>query len=186
MRLAAQYSHNNGLSEISRRHASLLAELHDSIICAEISAPKSGRYTMKDELFDLSVDLGEELGRQLSTRGWTKLTIGCDSPSISYLGGRKAEQHFPVEFREVDFVKYGLGVEVQFGKPSLPVCSACAKMTIFHNLGHIDCGIEIVPVKALALEMSSGVSYFEQFVWDLRQRGVADIDIPVLILGIDA
>jgi hypothetical protein len=27
-------------------------------------------------------------------------------------------------------------------------------------------------------------SYFEQFVWDLKQRGVADIDIPVLILGI--
>ncbi len=36
------------------------------------------------------------------------------------------------------------------------------------------------------LDASSGVSYFEQFVWDLKQRGVADIDIPVLILGIDA
>jgi len=59
-------------------------------------------------------------------------------------------------------------------------------MTIFRNLGHIDCGIEIVPVKTFALEMSSGVSYFEQFVWDLENRGVADIDIPVLILGIDA
>ena len=33
--------------------------------------------------------------------------------------------------------------------------------------------------------MSSGVSYFEQFAWDLKTRGVADIDIPVLILGID-
>ncbi len=34
--------------------------------------------------------------------------------------------------------------------------------------------------------MSTGVSYFEQFVWDLEARGVADIDIPVLILGISA
>ena len=33
--------------------------------------------------------------------------------------------------------------------------------------------------------MSTGVSYFEQFVWDLETRGVADIDIPVLIFGID-
>jgi len=40
-------------------------------------------------------------------------------------------------------------------------------------------------MKKFALEMSSGVSYFEQFVWDLEHRGVADIDIPVLILGID-
>jgi hypothetical protein len=28
------------------------------------------------------------------------------------------------------------------------------------------------------------VSYFEQIVWDLEHRGVSDIDIPVLILGI--
>ena len=62
----------------------------------------------------------------------------------------------------------------------------CAKMTIFRNLGYIDAGIEIVPVKSFANEMSTGVSYFEQFVWDLEARRVADIDIPVLIFGIDA
>lgn len=88
-------------------------------------------------------------------------------------------------YRFIDFVKDGLSVEVMFDWPPPMVCSVCAKMTIFHNLGHINCGIEVVPVKALSLKMSSGVSYFEQFVWDLRQRGVADIDIPVLILGID-
>lgn len=79
-----------------------------------------------------------------------------------------------------------LGVEVQFGKYAFMVYNVCAKMTIFSKLGHIDCGVEIVPVKAFAEEMSSGVSYFEQFVWDLESRGVADIDVPVLILGIDA
>lgn len=59
-------------------------------------------------------------------------------------------------------------------------------MTIFKNLGHIDCGIEVVPVKAFVEEMSSGISYFEQFVWDLETRGVSNIDIPVLVLGLDA
>lgn len=39
---------------------------------------------------------------------------------------------------------------------------------------------------ALAESMSTGVSYFEQFVWDLEHRGVSDIDIPVLIYGIGA
>ncbi|MCA9947307.1 MAG: hypothetical protein KC449_27700 [Anaerolineales bacterium] len=57
-------------------------------------------------------------------------------------------------------------------------------MTIFHNQGVIDAGVEIVPLRELAQEMSTGVSYFEQFVWDLEHRGVADIDIPVLILGV--
>lgn len=91
-----------------------------------------------------------------------------------------------VGFRDMDFLKEKLGVEVQFGKYSFMVYNVAAKMTIFRNLGFIDTGIEVVPVKRFALQMSSGVSYFEQFVWDLEQRGVADIDVPVLILGIDS
>ena len=66
------------------------------------------------------------------------------------------------------------------------VYNVCAKMTIFNKLDYIDYGVEIVPVKAFADEMSTGVSYFEQFIWDLGQRGVSNIDIPVLIVGIDA
>ena len=86
----------------------------------------------------------------------------------------------------MDFVKERLGVEIQFGKYAFMVYNVCAKMTIFHNFGIIDAGIEVVPVKRFADNMSTGVSYFEQFTWDLMHRGVADIDIPVLILGIDA
>ncbi len=66
------------------------------------------------------------------------------------------------------------------------VYNVCAKMTIFHNADLIDVGVEIVPLKELADEMSTGVSYFEQIVWDLEHRGVADIDIPVIVLGIRA
>ncbi|MBI5081974.1 MAG: restriction endonuclease, partial [Chloroflexi bacterium] len=79
-----------------------------------------------------------------------------------------------------------VGVEIQFGKYSFMVYNVCAKMTIFHNMDIIDVGIEVVPMKDFADEMSSGVSYFEQFVWDLEQRGAGDIDIPVLIIGITA
>jgi hypothetical protein len=85
----------------------------------------------------------------------------------------------------MDFIKGKLGVEVQFGKYAFMVYNVSAKMTIFHNLGFVDAGVEIVPVKAFASEMSSGVSYFEQFVWDLDNRGVSNIDIPVLVLGVD-
>jgi len=84
----------------------------------------------------------------------------------------------------MDFLKEKLGVEVQFGKYSFMVYNVCAKMTIFHKLGFINAGVEIVPIKEFAEEMSTGVSYFEQFVWDLEQRGVSDIDIPVMIFGI--
>lgn len=83
-------------------------------------------------------------------------------------------------------MKNRLGVGIQLDKYASVVYDVCAKMTIFRNEGVIDAGIEIVPLKEMADEMSTGVSYFEQFVWDLEHRGVADIDIPVLILGVTA
>jgi hypothetical protein len=118
--------------------------------------------------------------------GWRTVRVKCQYDRQHYVRGSPAAKPIDGAFREMDFVKDKLGVEVQFGKYSFMVYNVCAKMTIFHNLGYVDTGIEIVPVKELADDMSSGVSYFEQFVWDLEQRGVSDIDIPVLVLGISA
>ena len=85
----------------------------------------------------------------------------------------------------MDLVRSHTGVEVQFGKYAFMAYSVSAKMTIFHNQNIIDAGIEMVPVKSMADQMSSGVSYFEQIKWDLENRGVTDIDIPVIVMGID-
>jgi Restriction endonuclease BglII len=52
-------------------------------------------------------------------------------------------------YRDMEFVKDKLGVEVQVGKYSFMVYNICAKMTIFRNLGHIETGIEIVLSKNL-------------------------------------
>jgi len=48
----------------------------------------------------------------------------------------------------------------------------------------IDAGIEIVPVRVFADAMASGNTCFEELVWYLKTRGTADIDVPVLVLGI--
>ena len=56
-------------------------------------------------------------------------------------------------YREMDFVKEKLGVEVQFGKYAFMVYNVCAKMTIFSNLKIIDMGVEIVPIKQFADEI---------------------------------
>src|SRR6266705_1113577 len=119
-------------------------------------------------------------------KNWVSVKIECEYPTEFYMAGYKPKTLRSGAFREMDFLKDRLGIEVQFGKYAFMVYNVCAKMTIFHKLGHINHGIEIVPVKAFADEMSTGVSYFEQFVWDLESRGVSNIDIPVMILGIDA
>jgi hypothetical protein len=123
---------------------------------------------------------------QFAARNWACVRVPCAYSTNYYVEGYEARRMNPGAFREMDFVKGKLGIEVQFGKYAFMVYNVCAKTTIFNKLGHIDHGIEIVPVKAFAEEMSSGVSYFEQFVWDLENRGVSDIDIPVLVLGVDA
>jgi hypothetical protein len=128
--------------------------------------------------------MNKAIGDGFTKFGWEKRKVHCDYPTQYYSTGYEPPKISKNAFREMDFIKNRFGVEVQFGKYSFMVYNVCAKMTIFHNMGFIDVGIEIVPVKELAEDMSSGVSYFEQFVWDLEKRGVSDIDIPVLILGI--
>lgn len=116
---------------------------------------------------------------------WERIRVYCEYSEEYYLQGYKpvlSGKRKP--YREMDFVKNGLGVEVQLGKYAFMVYNVCAKMTIFHNLGKIKAGIEIVPVKEIADQMSSGVAYFEQFVWDLENRGESNIDIPVLVIGV--
>src|SRR5215210_4217251 len=189
LRLAAQYSFKNGLDEISQRFPGLLAEVKEAIRSVDASQAKtklSKEKTKVGRMLYSPVALNRAFQRELYPKGWKNQSVDCEYPTTHYLEDYNIRSSLKGAFRDMDFVKDRLGVEVQFGKYSFMVYNVCAKMTIFRNLDFIDSGIEIVPVKALALEMSSGVSYFEQFVWDLESRGVADIDIPVLILGIDA
>ncbi|MDQ3754788.1 MAG: restriction endonuclease [Acidobacteriota bacterium] len=189
MRVEAQYSIKSGLAKISVHYPYLLAEVEDAILAINASQARVKLSEHQPEvgqrLYD-PVALNKAFQEEMHPKGGRYQSVDCEYPTTHYLEGYKIRSNFKGASRHLDFIKEGLGIEIQFGKPPLMVCSISAKMTIFRNLGFINCGIEIVPVKALALEMSSGVSYFEQFVWDLESRGVADIDIPVLILGIDA
>lgn len=128
--------------------------------------------------------LNKAFRTEFEARELHKHKVPCDYPTKYYANGYKSYVSSKGAFREIDFIKNHLGVEVQFGKYAFMVYNVCAKMTIFHKLDLIDEGVEFVPLKVFADEMSTGGSYFEQFVWDLEHRGVADIDIPVLILGI--
>ncbi len=131
--------------------------------------------------------LNKAFKKEFAKQGeWTAVKVDAEYSVAHYEAGYQPEPMNKGAYREMDFVKYRLGVEVQLGKYAFMVYNVCAKMTIFKNLGHIDAGVEIVPMKAFARQMSTGVSCFEQFVWDLEQRGVSNIDIPVLILGIAA
>lgn len=188
MIIAVRYSFNGGAETVAAKYPHLLAEIETAVASVNAEqhrSKQSKEKTMLGQMLYSPVSLNAAIKKELLPQGWATKRVECFYSSEYYTEQYENIVTENVGFREMDFVKDKLGVEVQFGKYSFMVYNVAAKMTIFRNLGFIDTGIEIVPVKQFALQMSSGVSYFEQFTWDLEQRGVSDIDVPVLILGLD-
>jgi len=191
MKIVAQYDFNGGKAAVHDRYAMELAEVMDivaAIKASDYKTKESEEKTMMGQLLFAPTHLNKAFKAEFTKRGWKNHKVECNYGFGEYSSEYIAAKPSKVKpFRDMDFLKNGkkIGVEVQFGKYAFMVYNVCAKMTIFSKMGLIDTGIEIVPVKHFADEMSTGVSYFEQFAWDLHYRGISNIDIPVLILGID-
>ncbi|MEW6660515.1 MAG: BglII/BstYI family type II restriction endonuclease [Thermodesulfobacteriota bacterium] len=189
MIIAGRYSFNNGAEVVQNKYSHLLKEVEKVISLVKskkCKTKKSKEKTMPGRMLFSPIALNNAFKKLFYELNWKNIKVKCNYPTHYY-----SEDYIPKDlnkgaFREMDFVKEKLGIEVQFGKYAFMVYNVCAKMTIFNKMSFIDTGIEIVPIKQFADEMSTGVSYFEQFIWDLEKRGVADIDIPVLIIGVDA
>lgn len=191
MNIVAEYDFNDGKKFVMEHYCDefneILQVIH-SVNALQYKTKISKEKTMAGKMLFDPRELNNAFKENFNKFGWYHRKVDCD-----YIYGTYNEHYRPSAtsgmkpFRDMDFIKdpKKLGVEVQFGKYAFMVYNVCAKMTIFRNLGIIDAGIEIVPVKILADEMSTRVSYFEQFAWDLHFRGISNIDIPVLILGID-
>lgn len=190
MRVVGKYHFNDPNNIIEESYPNELSEIMDvisSINAADHHDKVSEEKTMPGQLLYSPASLNRAFKAAFAPKGWVNRRVACDYPTDYYVNGYTAPSPPNKRpFRDMDFVKNNVGVEVQFGKYSFMVYNVSAKMTIFQKLGLITVGVEIVPVKELVNEMSSGVSYFEQFLWDLEHRGTSNIDIPVLILGITA
>ncbi|MEM4066973.1 MAG: BglII/BstYI family type II restriction endonuclease [Candidatus Micrarchaeaceae archaeon] len=177
MRVVDYYDHKGGRAFIESRFPEEFKEILEVISRVDLNKYKTKRSkekTMPGKMLYSPVGLNKAFKEEFESMGWS-----------SYKQNRIMLPFSNGAFREMDFIKNKLGVEVQSGKYAFMAYNVSAKMTIFHNKGYIDAGVEIVPMKKMADEMSTGVSYFEQIRWDLEARGVADIDIPVVIIGID-
>ncbi len=187
MKVVAEYSFNKGKEVLSKNYLNELNEVYsiiESVNSEKCKTKVSKEKTMKGQLLYSPKLLNSSFKKIFQHHKWKTERVLCEYSCDYYTSDYISKPLNKGAFREMDFIKNRVGVEVQLGKYAFMVYNVCAKMTIFNNFNLIDCGIEIVPVKDLARNMSTGVSYFEQIVWDLEHRGVADIDIPVLIVGI--
>jgi len=93
-------------------------------------------------------------------------------------------------YKQTDYVKDRVAVEVQFGKYAFVAFDLFVKHLLFYSGDVIDVGIEILPVMSMAKDpkggrmLSTGIAYFEGEVYNIMRHGRNSPPVPLLIIGI--
>ena len=73
---------------------------------------------------------------------------------------------------------------MQFGKYFAVAFDLFVKHLSFYVGDVIDLGVEIVPMKELQAEMSSGVPYYEGELYNLIREGRGVPSVPLILVGV--
>ncbi|WP_290596619.1 MULTISPECIES: BglII/BstYI family type II restriction endonuclease [unclassified Archaeoglobus] len=163
MKIVAKYQIKGGeryLKENCPRELEEIYEVIQSVDAEKCLNKVSKEKTMKGRVLYNPRCLNKFFKDEFTKRGWSSVKVQCIYEDTYYLPSYKPLKIIDNAYREMDYVKNRIGVEVQFGKYAFMVYNVSAKMTIFHNLDIIDAGVEIVPVKEMQDMMSTGVSFF--------------------------
>lgn len=87
-------------------------------------------------------------------------------------------------YNQTDFVRDRVAVEVQFGKYAFVAYDLFVKHLAFYVGDQIDVGVEILPMKAMQSQMSSGVAYYEGEFYNVVRQGRGVPAVPLILLGI--
>lgn len=87
-------------------------------------------------------------------------------------------------FNQTDFVKDRVAIEVQFGKYAFVAYDLFVKHLAFYVRDQIDVGVEILPMKSLQSEMSSGPGYYEGELYNVIRQGRGNPAVPLVIIGV--
>jgi hypothetical protein len=87
-------------------------------------------------------------------------------------------------YNQTDFVKERVAVEVQFGKYAFIAYDLFVKHLAFYVGDVIDVGVEILAMKELQQQMSSGVGYYEGELYNLIREGRGVPAVPLILIGV--
>lgn len=201
MRIAAYYSHLNGLEFLQVHHSSLWDEIVQIIKRVDASSCRtkvSKEARMMGDLLYSPVDLNAALSAGFKNLGWnqrrTNYWVTSDTRLIrKTMNMPPAQQRAEIEaagqvgipsYNQTDFVKNRVAVEVQFGKYAFVAYDLFVKHMAFYVGDVIDVGIEILPMKELQALMSSGVAYYEGELYNLIREGRGVPAVPLVMVGI--
>lgn len=180
MKIVYEYSHLGGSEILKVRYPEHEQEIYEVISLVRGSRTKiSKEKTKKGKALYSPIDMNKQFKEEFTVRGYSELR---DTYSISI---PNYNLEISGAYKQIDFVKDKVLVEVQFGKYAFMFYDM-AKFQFFFNENKADVGIEIVPCHGLHKEMSSGVSYGEQLVYDIERLKRHFPAVPVKVILIDA
>ena len=77
-----------------------------------------------------------------------------------------------------------MAVEIQFGKYSFIAYDLFVRHMAFYVGDAIDVGVEILPMKSMQEQMSSGPGYYQGALYDVVRQGRGVPAVPLVLLGI--
>jgi hypothetical protein len=203
MKIAQSYSHLNGEEYLIVHHKELYDELRfiiENIDASILMTKESKEKTMVGKMLFSPIALNRIFIERFREKGWFesryKYYLTTDRKlmqEIVPLSYEEQKKHLiasgianPLSsFKQTDFVKNGVAVEVQFGKYAFVAFDLFVKHLLFYSGGIINVGIEVLPTKKMQSQMSSGVAYYEGEVYNVLRHGRGNPPVPLLIWGIE-
>ena len=202
MRIVETYSHLNGLEYLLVHKPKLWEEITSVIEHVDGQACKtkvSKEKTMKGRLLYSPVEMNKSFKILLESKKWKESRVNYwvtknQKLIRKTLAMPPQKQKEEIEqagcspifsYNQTDFVKNRVAIEIQFGKYSFVAYDLFVKHLAFYVGDQIDVGIEILPMKTLQSQMSSGVAYYEGELYNVIRQGRGVPAVPLVMLGIE-
>ena len=180
MRIVYDYSHLGGKEIMQVRYKDQLGTIYDVISQVKAKRTKISREkTMRGRQLYSPKDMNSQFQDLFKVRGYSEVKQGYKVYTPDGM------EEIATGYKQVDFALDKVLVEVQFGKYAFMFYDM-AKFQYFFNEEGYEVGVEIVPCHGLMQQMSSGVSYGEQLIHDIKWLRRHFPAVPVHIIMVDA
>jgi hypothetical protein len=202
MKIVEKYSHLNGFEYLLVHKPKLWEEIENVIRTVDAEECKtkiSNEKTMKGTLLYSPIEMNESFKKELTKYHWKESRVSywvtkneelirqtLTKPPEAQKQEIEAQGEIAIRsYNQTDFVKNRVAIEVQFGKYAFVAYDLFVKHLAFYIGNHIDVGIEILPMKTLQSQMSSGPSYYEGELYNVVRQGRGMPAVPLVLIGIE-
>lgn len=201
MKIVETYSHLNGLEFLLVHRPKLWKQVKEVVAAVDAKACKtkvSKEVRMKGQLKYSPIEMNDRFSVLLRDKEWNESRVSYWVTRSEKLIRRtiplapdaqkkeiEAAGEEPIfSYNQTDFVKDRVAIEVQFGKYAFVAYDLFVKHLAFYVRDQIDVGIEILPMKALQAEMSSGPGYYEGELYNVIRNGRGVPAVPLVMIGV--